>query len=229
MFPNLPATLSPQSIPPATLAEGTGFGLLSPWALGAMLLSFVLWRAARRAATARIGRLGAAASPTLRSRLQQPLPDAILVIAAAGEAAAAHQSGDAAVLRTTPGLRLVAVVVGAAILWLLYGPQAGAFLPLGWPSAAAAGVVALSLGSTFGFEARADRDRLVVEYMGHFRREFRWAALTAIRDDGGYLWRLDFAPGGSVRVPKHLVGARGFLSLVREVLDRNAARNARTA
>lgn len=215
----------------AVPAELFGLSLDLPLVLrivGLVVLTLVLRIRVRRLRREQAVRLRHTPDQTFLARREGQLPGAIEVLASAGQAGQPVQSADAIVLRTTPGVRLVGLVLGVTLLWLLFGPTRGVYVPDGWPTWAMAAVVALAIVGTISFEARVDADRLVLVHYLHWRREYRWRDLVALRDDGGYAWRLDFA-SGRARVPKHLVGMPGFLSLVAEHLDRNAARNARTA
>jgi hypothetical protein len=225
MFPDVPARLGGP-------ADGPGFdplALFMDWRVIAMILFGVMLWFIRRALVARqAARLGGAPTETLRGRLDSALPPAIEIIAFAGQDRHAQSSGEALVMRTTPGLRLIAVGIGAACLWMLLGPFYGVWMPAGGITWAVAASVVVAVIGTFTFEARVDRDALTIIHFVHWRRVWLWRDLNALYDDGAYSWRLDFT-SGRARLPKHLVGMPGFLSLVRAQLDRNADADARTA
>lgn len=225
MFPDVPARLGGP-------AGGPGFdplALVMDWRMIAVVMvGAILWLTRRALLARQAARFGGTPDETLRGRLDSDLPPAIEIIAFAGQDRHAQSSGEALVMRTTPGLRLIAVVIGAACLWMLLGPSYGVWLPAGWITWAVAAGVPVAIIGTYTFEARVDRDSLTIIHFVHWRRVWRWRDLNALYDDGAYSWRLDFTTGRA-RLPKHLVGMPGFLSLVRAQLDRNADTDARTA
>jgi hypothetical protein len=225
--------------------DGWMNAISGPWAVaGAVLLGLVLWIAARRAERERVHRLKGRLDTTLLGRLDQDLPAPVAIIARAGETRTARQSADALVLTVTPGVKALAVVIGAILVWLVWMPGAQmtswsdaqdmadpalrGFVPPGpWPALITA-FVALSILHQFTFEARVDRDRLVTQTLLFWRREFRWRDFVGIADAGGYEYRLDFGTS-RMRLPKYLVGMPGLLSFMGEVMARNRLSNARTA
>lgn len=211
----------------------------SPWYLpAALLLGLALGLAAWVEERRRVRRLKGRLGQTRVARLDRPLPAPVSLLARLGEGRGARQSAGALVLVVTPGVRLLALGLTAVFLWLIWaspaaigpgsmGGPAGEMVP-GGPlvKAGLTAFVLLGVLHQFLFEARVDRDRLVVETLLVWRREYLWRDLRGIDDAGGYEYRLDFGTS-RMRLPKYLVGMPGFLEFLGEVLARNA--DARTA
>jgi hypothetical protein len=186
------------------------------------------------------GRLGR----TWDSRLAQPLPDNASIIARFGEGAQPRQSLDDILMHTTPGLRILSLTLTAAFLWFIWLGGGDKFLPgavmdMGsqqmlqkapsyviWLFTVPALIACFGI---FRYEARVNRHSLIVHKWGLVRRELLWKNLLTIKDNQHYEYVLTFAPGGTVRMPKYLVGMPGFLKVVGEVLEGNDPRHAGTA
>lgn len=175
--------------------------------------------------------------PSLLAKMDaRPLPASISVLARAGENAAPRQSLDVTILTPTLGLRGIAVVIGGLLIWVIWrgmdnmSGSGFTVVPVGnsvkWAMTL---VAAFCVLNTFLFEARIDRDRIVITKFGLWRREYQWRDFMMIKDDGNYLYFLHFAKGGKVSIPKHLVGMPGFLKVLGEIMERNDSANARAA
>jgi hypothetical protein len=186
----------------------------------------------RGRASARHAPLGNRLGRTTMSRLAQPLPGDLSLIATLGENAAPRVTIDTIEMRTTLGLRIISVGLSSVLLVLLWsgGFVATGFLPthgvIPWIIS-----VGLMIGmiEVFTYEMRVDRNVMILTRFRFWRRVYSWDDLLGIDDDQNYQYVLAFAKGGRVKVFKHLVGMPGFLTFVAEVLTRNEARNAGTA
>jgi hypothetical protein len=204
-----------------------------PWLMIALVAAAALIRAAWPviAGRRRDAAVGRRVPRTLLSRLTRPLAGEIDLIAGLGVARQAPQTLGTTVMRTAGGVRIITLIVSGVLVRItlaMYPP--GGPMAEGPPATAA---MLLFLAATvlhvFTFEARYDRSSLVVTRLIRFRREYDWGKLTALADDGAYEYVLTFAGQGRARVMKHLVGAPDFLSFVGQQLQRNEARDARTA
>jgi hypothetical protein len=158
----------------------------------------------------------------------EPLPASISVLARLGERAVPQQSLDVIVMRPTFGLKGVSLVISTLALWITWGGKFDEMVPDGAPfRLVMSAVVAFCVLNTFLFEARVDRSSLIVIKFTLWRSEYLWRDLTAIKDDGSYLYFLHFAKGGKVNIPKHLVGMPGFLKFLGEIMEQNETTNAR--
>jgi hypothetical protein len=162
--------------------------------------------------------------------------DALARLGTKGEA---PRTVDDRVLRPSAGVRLL--VLGLAL-------SLGSFLF--WPGLAPAGfdealqelpvspnvvrwllllVLVNAVLYIFGFEARYNRDQLIITRMLVVRRVYRWRDLTWIGDDGAYDLVLRFDPGGKAKVLKHSRGIAEFKRFAQAVLAQHGIAHARTA
>lgn len=169
---------------------------------------------------------------TTLSRLVQPLPGDIDLIAQMGMAALPRQSAGTQVLHTTPGLRTISLGLSVLIFGLfatgLFDAQGtyGRDPAILWGLAVLLGI---GIADILSYELQFDRHGMVLTRFMCWRRSFEWAHLMGIDDDQNYQYVLAFSKGGRVKVLKHLVGMPEFLTVVADVLERNEARNAGTA
>ncbi len=213
----------------AEIAALTQYFWLIPAAVFGSIAIGVWARARQRDRHAPLGnRLGR----TALSRVAQPLPGDLSLIATLGENAAPRVTIDTIEMRTTLGLRLISAGLSTALLVLLWS---GAFEPTGFLPQRGIIPVLISLGviigmvEVFTYELRVDRSVMILTRFLFWRRIYMWDDLLGIDDDQNYQYVLAFAKGGRVKVLKHLVGMPGLLTFVAEVLERNEARNAGTA
>ncbi|MCU0801205.1 MAG: hypothetical protein MUD11_05415 [Rhodobacteraceae bacterium] len=169
---------------------------------------------------------------TLLGRVAGPLPGDLGLIARIGMDGPARASAGAQVLRTTLGLRVISLGLSGVILALLLG---GGFHGAGFTGQD--GALALGLGAFLAvgmldiltYELQVDRYGMVLTRFIFWRRSFDWTHLMGIDDDQNYYYVLAFRRGGRVKVLKHLVGMPGFLTLVRQALERNKGTHAGTS
>jgi hypothetical protein len=197
-----------------------------------IILSIALSVHARRRARGRHDPLQGRMGRTSLSRVVQPLPGDIDLIAQIGGAATPKQSAGMKVLRTTIGLRAISMGLSSLILVIL---TSGGFAELGlsaqntqivWVLAA---FLAVGVSDILTYELQYDRHGMVLTRFVYWRRSYEWVHLMGIDDDQHYQYVLAFSKGGRVKVLKHLVGMPEFLTLVATTLDRNEARHAGTA
>ena len=148
----------------------------------------------------------------------------IAPLASRGMARAAEESLGTAVMKTTWGMRL------SAVLMALAGVAALVFMDMGLDPAmlrilqlVVAGLALLGIVHVFSFEMRYDRDVIVSQSLLQFRREIAWRDLVDIRDEGGGVYRLTSADGRRMRVQKYLTGMRDFLTRAHGVIDGRGA------
>ncbi len=197
-----------------------------------IILSLALTVANRRRARLREGPLQGRIGRTTISRLVQPLPGDIELIAQMGMAALPRQSAGTHVLRTTPGLQAISLGLSALILGLLAAGMPGSHDVFGGDPAILWGLAILlgiGIADILSYELQFDRHGMVLTRFMYWRRSFEWAHLMGIDDDQNYQYVLAFSKGGRVKVLKHLVGMPGFLTHVASVLDRNESQHAGTA
>ena len=145
-----------------------------------------------------------------------------------GQNAEVRTSRNTILLRTTLGVRLWAVATNLllnAVLWII---APGEMIALGWPTILLSLAGAIACLGLFLYEARLEYDRLIIRKWGLFHREYPWADLREIRDDGHYEYILRFGKT-DVRMPKHLVGVNGFLTFVQATIAGNIHQHARIA
>jgi hypothetical protein len=112
---------------------------------------------------------------------------------------------------------------------VIWGPDRGVYIPDGAATWGLSLILALILVDLFTLEARVDRFGIILTRFGVWRRSRYWKDLTGIQDSRHYDYVLRFRGAPDMALPKHLVGMPGLLTFLGEVLDRNAARDARTA
>ncbi len=188
---------------------------------GLMAAGLILRFLARRRARQREGRLDGLMRPTLAARLARPLPAEAALIAGIGTGGAARQSLDSQVLRPSPGLKmLVVIVVGLMLVWWLGGGLAFTGVEGLVPERAPVMeglVIAAGLWSlvwVLTWELRWNRDEIVLTRLVFFRRARRWRDLTGVLDSRHHDYVLTFADGSRLRVLKNLTGIDGFLEQV---------------
>lgn len=169
----------------------------------------------------------------------QTLPAQYDAIARIGSGGAAPISIDERILRSAIGVRLFVfglfAVITVFVLWPEIAPEGfhEAILELPIPPIAtqifiwAAGLNGVFY--IFGFEARYNRDVLIVTRMFLMRREYRWKDLLWIKDDGAYDLVLTFAKGGKAKVLKHSIGIEEFKIFAMDQIQRNRLEDARAA
>lgn len=143
------------------------------------------------------------------------------IIATAGTARAAPMSLDDHILRPSIGLRAMSVIgSGAALVLTWFGHED--WVPLG-DMAKMGLTAALAYGALimFTYELRYNRDRLIARGWLFNRREFAWRDLVRIRDNGHYLYVLNFSNGARLEIQKHLVGMPDFLSRAKQQIATN--------
>ncbi len=189
--------------------------------LGATILALavgvVLWWARKRQKAAEDAQLWGRIAKSPESRFHEELPEAIHLLAAFGTEATAS------VLRTTWGLRLVCAGVIGGLLWLLWGPMAGEYVPKGPPTLGFTVFTFLCFAEIWLFRAEVEQTGLRVRRFAVWQRSWNWADLVDVKHDGGYEMVLDFGAAGRARVWKHLAGIDRLLTLAEEALDRNKA------
>jgi hypothetical protein len=203
------------------------------WMIPAVVFGSVaigVWARAR--ARERHAPLGNRLGRTGLSRIADPLPGDLSLIATLGENAAPRMTVDTIEMQTTPGLRIISAGLSLLFLALLWtgGFADTGFLPtrgvIPWIITIG---VAIGMVEVFTYELRVNRNVMILTRFMFWRRVYLWDDLLGIDDDQNYQYVLAFAKGGRVKVMKHLVGMPGFLTFVAEVLARNDARNAGTA
>ena len=160
-------------------------------------------------------------------------------LAQLGTTGDAPRTVDDRVLRASVGVRVLVIGLVLTVGNALYGQgtmAAGideALRELPIPPVVARSVLAFAAVSAlvyiFGFEARYNRDLLVVTRMLVLRREYRWRDLEWIGDDGAYDLVLSFGPRGKARVLKHSRGIAEFRRFAQAVLAKHKEAHARTA
>jgi hypothetical protein len=178
-------------------------------------VGFVIWRAMRARRKTEGARLSGRIGMTRGARFKEQLPDSIHLLAAFGEDRAGPQ------LRTTWGLRLVALITSAAFLGFIWLHSPGLYIPTGGPTLAATLLPLYALGEVWLFRATVDADGLVTRRWHVLRRSWKWDDLVAVNQDGGYEMVLDFGRSGRARIPKHLAGIDDLFTLAGQALDRN--------
>ncbi len=212
------------------LADGTAMAGLKSQVLTIFVLlalGLVLRLFARRKARQREGRLEGLMKPTLMARIADPLPADAALIAGLGTGGTARQSLDTQVLRPSPGLKLLAVIVVGMMLWFWMGGGTGPLLDgasvatNGMTPASASLVEGLALGAglwslawTLTWELRWNRDEIVLTQLVFFRKTRRWRDLTGVMDSRHHDYVLTFVDGSRLRVLKSLTGIDGFLEKV---------------
>jgi hypothetical protein len=197
-----------------------------------IIFSLAISMHARRRARLRHGPLQGRMGRTTLSRLAQPLPGDLDLIAQIGENSKPKQSAGTQVLRTTSGLRAISLGLSALILVLL---TSGAFAPQGLSSENTpliclfGAFLAIGVIDILTYELQYDRHGMILTRFSYWRRSYEWAHLMGIDDDQHYQYVLAFSKGGRVKVLKHLVGMPDFLTLVGKTLDRNETHHAGTA
>lgn len=221
------------------------FGLHLPfWALPG--IGFALWVLAtivqvRRKSLTR-GRMGT----SLGGRVLSPLPSDLRLFAGLGEGGRVQDTLGTLTLRTTPGLRLVWLMVSCLLIYISQTTpglwqiqQIGTISPadtitpegtsslLGlWITLAVCGLSAIGV---FGFELRMDSKTLFITRHFYVKRDYAWDDLTAIEDNGQYDYILRFRTGQKAKVTKYLVGTPQLLKFIGNVLEQNEAAHARAA
>jgi hypothetical protein len=213
--------------------EYTLYQTVYVWLAPALIIfSLAMTMHSRRRARMRHQALRGHMGQTVLSRLAQPLPGDIDLIAQMGMGAQARQSAGTSVLRTTQGLRAISLGISGLGLVLLLS---GVFAPQGLSPDNTAMVwifcafLAVGVADILTYELQFDRDGMVLTRFMYWRRSFEWVHLMGIDDDQNYQYVLAFSKGGRVKLLKHLVGMPEFLTQVGKVLDRNEAQNAGTA
>jgi hypothetical protein len=180
-------------------------------------LGLVLWRARKRQMAADDAKFWGRIAKTSASRFHEELPESIHLLAAFGSEASGPN------LRTTWGLRVVCAAVVAGLLWLLWEPTAGEFVPKGLPTLGFTLFANVCIAEIWLFRAEVDQTGLRVRRFVVWRRSWDWADLVDVKHDGGYEMVLNFGAAGKARVWKHLAGIDRLLTLAEEALDRNKA------
>lgn len=203
----------------------------------AIISAIIVWLANTVAERKRRAALKNMVSPSFLAKAgAQPLPGSINILASFGESAAPKQSLDVTILKTTLGVKAIAVAIAGLLIWFIWqrmDSMSGSgftVVPVNdtvkWAMTA---VAAFCVLNTFLFDARIDRNGIVITKFAFWRREYQWCDFMTIKDDGHYLYFLHFAKGGKVSIPKHLVGMPGFLKFLGIVLEQNDPRYAGTA
>jgi hypothetical protein len=209
-------------------ALSQNFWLILVVVIGSIALG--VWARARQ--RKRHAPLGDSLGRTMMSRVAQPLPGDLSLIASLGENAAPRVTIDMIEMRTTLGLRIISLGLSTLFLVLLWTGrfEMTGFMPtngvIPWIISLA---VVIGMVEVFTYELRLDRSIMILTRFMFWRRVYMWDDLMGIDDDQNYQYVLAFAKGGRVKVLKHLVGMPGFLTFVAEVLERNEARDAGTA
>ncbi|MGB8811938.1 MAG: hypothetical protein WCC57_02025 [Paracoccaceae bacterium] len=190
--------------------------------------------AQRRRDTAFRGKMG----QTLGSRLLRPLPSDLRVLATLGEGGRVQDTLGTITLRTTLGLRLIVILVSAALIYFLAKPpgnDTGLSMPgdpFLVPPLVAYGIyaaIALSVLGIFTYEVRTDHDILHTSKYLLLRHQYAWKDLISVQDTGQYEYVLTFRGGKKAKLMKYLVGMPRFLTFISEVIERNESLHARAA
>ncbi|WP_284165725.1 hypothetical protein [Frigidibacter sp. SD6-1] len=166
----------------------------------------------------------------------QPLPRHYDAVARIGTGGPAPMTLNERILKASVGVRFFVLGLAAVIGTFVFRPD---LAPNGFHEAMEELPVSVSylhwailffLGNgvlyIFGFEARYDRDVLIVTRMMFVRREYLWRNLDWIGDDGAYELVLKFEPGGKAKVLKHSVGIGEFKEFAQEQIRKNRTHRA---
>ncbi|MCY1128716.1 hypothetical protein OU426_17800 [Frigidibacter sp. RF13] len=161
----------------------------------------------------------------------QALPRHYDAVARIGTGGPAPMTMNERILKASIGVRVFVLGLAAVIGTFVFRPD---FAPTGFPEAIRElpvpaiyihGLLLAALANgvlyIFGFEARYDRDILIVTRMMFFRREYLWRNLDWIGDDGAYELVLRFEPGGKAKVLKHSVGIGEFKEFAQQQIRKN--------
>lgn len=159
---------------------------------------------------------------TVFARLGGPsLPFSAGVVARSGTGRAADRMIDEHVLRPTLGVRAVSLISAGAILFVIWGTP-GALVPSDGPITwGLTALIAYSVVYLFSYELRYDRDRIIAQGWAFNRREHAWRDLVRIRDNGHYLYVLNFEDGSRLEVQKYLAGMPDFLTFAQTRIAEN--------
>lgn len=175
---------------------------------------------------------------TTGSRLLRPLPADLRVLASLGESGKVQDTLGTITLRTTVGLRLVVLLVSAALVYFLVKPPTndlGLSMP-GTPMLVPPyfeyfiyAAIAISVLGIFTYEVQTDFDTLRTSKYLILKNEYAWKDLQSVQDTGHYDYVLTFRGGKKAKLMKYLVGMPRFLTFISEVIERNESQHARTA
>jgi hypothetical protein len=180
-------------------------------------VGLVLWQARKRQTAVDDAKLWGRIARTSASCLHEELPESFHLLAAFGSEASRP------ILRTTWGLRLVCTGVVAGLVWLLWGPTAGEYVPRGPLTLGFTLLAFVCIAEIWLFRAEVDQTGLRLQRFVVWRRSWDWDDLVDVKHDGGYEMVLYFGAAGKARVWKHLAGIDRLLTLAEEALDRNKA------
>lgn len=166
----------------------------------------------------------------------QGLPRHYDALASIGTRGEAPLTIDERTLRPAIGVRLFVLGLFLVILGYMLWPD---FAPLGLheamqelpvpPIATQAFLAGAGLWGVlyvFGFEARYNRDTLILTRLLILRREYRWKHLVWLKDNGAYELVLTFEPGGKAKVLKHCAGIQDFKAFAEKMAQRNLSTHA---
>lgn len=166
----------------------------------------------------------------------QPLPRHYDALASIGIRGEAPMTLDDRILRPSIGVRLFVLGLFGAILGYMLWPDVApggfndAMLELPVPLIATqsflAGAGLWGVLYIFGFEARYNRDTLILTRLLVVRREYHWKHLVWLKDNGAYELVLTFEPGGKAKILKHCAGIEDFKAFAVKMAQRNLSTHA---
>lgn len=162
---------------------------------------------------------------TTLARLGMPfgsnLPLDTAFIANAGSQGPAQTSIDGQILRPTIGLRALSAIGSAALLYFMWLGDPALFPFSDGIKLACTIALIYAAAYMFTYELRFDRDRMIARGWAFNRREHAWKDLVRIRDNGHYLYVLNFSNGKKLEIQKYLVGIDAFLALAERHISAN--------
>ncbi len=149
------------------------------------------------------------------------LPFDVAYLAKIGNDAAPRQTLNTTHLRPTIGLRVISLGLSAVFMAMFFAPaSSSASLP---PSTMLMmlTIVGYAALHTNLYSASYDNHSLIAPNRFFQRKEYRWNDITAIKDNGHYLYQLHLINGQKVEIQKYLVGIRDFLTFAQEKIAQN--------
>lgn len=151
------------------------------------------------------------------------IPGPLDLLACQGQHENPRMSLSTTIMTPTNGLRVISLFGSALVLILLWSPWIG--MPvLGLSmNLLVTGLIAYAVLFIAGYEVRYDAEGMTLPNWLFVNKTHKWEDFINIRDNGHYLYRIQFATG-RVQMQKYLVGMPAFLTFVSDVKELNQKR-----
>ncbi len=121
------------------------------------------------------------------------------------------------VMRPAVGFRILSLVMGAAVMWVTWGPYVRSEYFEFFVAMALTLSVFYFVVFVANYEARYDSEGVTAPNWLFRDKRYEWAHLMNTKDNGNLRYKLQFLDHGTLRLQKYLVGMPAYLTFLSDI------------